>query len=250
MTTIRSMTLASPRAVAAALVAFALLAAGCGTAADELTDTDPTAADAAEDDLAPDDADTPDEDAPVDPDPQDAPDPGPDGDDAGVDDRPEPPPPAAAPATKPVAKPAAKPVAKPAAKPATKPAVAPSPLPDGRHQGRLVAIDARTVTVDLIQVLSGDAAIAAAKAAGVPLDDDGTLPNDVFVKDLGRRVVVPVAGDGGFQIYDCSGGCKLVGTTLAALSGGKATPYGGANAPFDLRVDHGEVVSLVEIYLP
>jgi hypothetical protein len=241
MTTIRSMTLASPRAVAAALVAFALLAAGCSTAADELTDTEPTAADAAEDDLTPDDADAPDEDTPVDPDPQDVPDPGPDGDDAGVDDRPEPPPPAA--------KPAAKPVAKPAAKPATKPAAAPSPLPDGRHQGRLVAIDARTVTVDLIQVLSGDAAIAAAKAAGVALDD-GTLPNDVFVKDLGRRVVVPVAGDGGFQIYDCSGGCKLVGTTLAALSGGKATPYGGANAPFDLRVDHGEVVSLVEIYLP
>jgi hypothetical protein len=246
MTTARSLTRTSLgaglRPVVAALVALAVLAAGCGTAADDLADAEPTAADASEDDRTSDDADAPDEDAPVDPDPQDLPAPGPDGDDTGLGDRPEPAPPAAVPATKPAAK--------PTVKPATGPAVAPSPLADGRHQGRLVAIDTRTVTVDLVQVLPGDAAIAAAKAAGVPLDDDGTLPNDVFVQDLGRRVVVPVAGDGGFQIYDCSGGCELVGTTLAALSGGKATPYGGANAPFDLRVDHGQVVSLVEIYLP
>jgi hypothetical protein len=241
MTTFRSMNLTSTRAVVAACAVLALLAAGCGSAAGDLADSEPAAADASADELTT-DGSAPDGDAPVDPDPQRVPDRGPDRATSRVDERPEPEPPAA--------KPAARPAAKPVTKPATKPSAAPSPLADGRHQGRLVAIDARTVTVDLIEVLSGDAAVAAAKAAGVPLDDDGTLPNDVFVKDLGRRVTVPVAGDGGFQIYDCSSGCQLVGTTLAALSGGTATPYGGATAPFTLRVDHGMVVSLVEIYLP
>jgi hypothetical protein len=161
--------------------------------------------------------------------------------------------PAATPAKKPVTEPAATPVAKPAPKPTPTPAPpprpAPSDLPDGTYEGRLVRIDRQAVTVDLVQVLSGEAARQAAAEAG-ELPPDGTLPNDVYVKDLGKRVTVPVAGDGGFQIYDCSGGCELVGTTLDALVSGAAKPYGGANTHVTLRVDTGEVVSFVEIYLP
>jgi hypothetical protein len=156
--------------------------------------------------------------------------------------------PAAKPAAKPAARPAAKPAAKPVAKPATKPAT-PAPLGDGTYEGRLVRIDRQHVTVDLVQILSGEAARKAAEEAG-ELGEDGTLPNDVYVQDLGKRVTVAVAGDGGFQVYDCSADCELVGTTLEALVDGSTRPYGGANAHVTFRVDHAEVISLVEVYLP
>jgi hypothetical protein len=122
-------------------------------------------------------------------------------------------------------------------------------LPDGDHQGRLVTIDAVTVTFDLVRVLSGDEAVAEARADGVEVEGD-SLPNDVYVDDLETRVTVPVAGDGGFQIIDCTDACVPVGTTLDALVDGSATPFGGPNAPFDFTLDGGTVVSLVEIYLP
>jgi hypothetical protein len=122
-------------------------------------------------------------------------------------------------------------------------------LADGTHEGRLVAIDHQTVTLDLIEILSGDEALRAAEAAGA-LDPDGTLPNDVFVQELAQRVTLAIAGDGGFQVYDCSAGCALVGTTLDALVTGSGSPYGGAAAPFTFQVDGGSVISLVEVYLP
>jgi hypothetical protein len=149
----------------------------------------------------------------------------------------------------PVARPVAKPATKPATKPAAKPVGTPAAVADGTYEGRLVRIDRQTVTVDLVQVLSGEAARKAAAEAG-ELPADGTLPNDVYVKDLGKRVTVAVAGDGGFQVYDCSAGCQLVGTTLGKLADGTTVPYGGPNAHVTLKVDHGEVVSFVEIYLP
>jgi hypothetical protein len=100
-----------------------------------------------------------------------------------------------------------------------------------------------------VRVLSGAEAVAAAREDGVQVEGD-SLPDDVYVQDLKQTVKVPVAGDGGFQIYDCSAGCELVGTTLDALASGKATPYGGANAVIDVWVDAGAVVSFVEVYLP
>jgi hypothetical protein len=240
---------ATTRAVVATISALAILTTGCAT--DATTDLD-TAEPASS---VPDVAGDPDPDTGEDPDDgvlvddQDADGTEPDGDASGddiaaspIESRPTAKPPTTTPA------PAAKPVAKPAAKPAAKPTTS-AALRDGAYEGRLVRIDRQHVTVDLVQILSGEAARKAAKEAG-DLDEDGTLPNDVYVKDLGKRVTVAVAGDGGFQVYDCSAGCELVGTTLQALVDGSTKPYGGANAHFTLRVDHGEVVSLVEVYLP
>jgi hypothetical protein len=124
-------------------------------------------------------------------------------------------------------------------------------IEDGDHTGRLVAITTEDVTVELVRTLTGDEAVAAATAdGGEALDDDGALPNDVYIQDLDRAVTIPVAGDGGFRIYDCSGGCELIGTTLDALASGQAAAAGGPNAVVDLTVDQGAVVSFEERYLP
>jgi hypothetical protein len=170
---------------------------------------------------------------------------------------PDPRPPSPEPAKEPVAKPAPKPGTEPSAqptpapKPVAKPAAKPAVISDGEHAGRLVSITTTEVTVKLVRILTGEEAIAAAKAdGGGALDDDGTLPNDMYIQDLDRVVTIPVAGDGGFRIYDCSGGCQIVGTTVTALASGQAVPYGGSNAVINLTVDHGVVVSFEEQYLP
>jgi predicted small lipoprotein YifL len=245
------------RIVLAVLIAASLALAGCGRGPAEV-DADTTASapvaddheqdmdDARDEDDSRDEDDANDEPVPIDP------------DDEGSGSPERPANPASEPSTREsVASPATTPVkgrdAKPGGAPAASPTATPqpprAPIADGTFDARLVRIDRSTVTLDLVRILSGQEAIAAAQADGHPLED-GALPNDVYVVDLGTRVTVPVAGDGGFQIYDCQAGCQLVGTTLDALASGASVPYGGAHAHVTVRVDHGQVVSLVEVYLP
>jgi hypothetical protein len=235
------------RLVLAVLVAAGLALAGCGRGPAEV-DADPTASAPVADDPEHDTDDAHDEDdandaaVPIDP------------DDEGSGSPERPTNPASEPSTRePVASPVTAPVkgrdAKPGGAPTATPRPTRAPIADGTYDARLVRIDRAAVTLDLVRILSGQEAIDAAKADGHPLED-GALPNDVYVVDLGTRVTVPVAGDGGFQIYDCEAGCQLIGTTLDALASGTAVPYGGAHAHVTVRVDHGQVVSLVEVYLP
>jgi major membrane immunogen (membrane-anchored lipoprotein) len=121
-------------------------------------------------------------------------------------------------------------------------------LPDGEHQGRLRHIDEGSVTVEVVRVLDGEAAVAAAEADGVDVGEG--LPNDAYVQDVGETYVLLLAGDAGARIIDCSAGCEEVDTTIAALASGEATPYGGPNAIVAITIDGGEVVSLAELYLP
>jgi hypothetical protein len=227
------------RACMAALASLLLALTACGDAEVE----EPEASEPAPEQPAVDEDPTPDDDSEADENPMPDDDSQADGHDAtDVDDD------ARTPATPVAEQPASSPNPSPHP-PSTKPKSGTSALGDGRHAGRLVSIDTANVTLELVRVLSGDDAVAAAKAEGVPLED-GTLPNDVYVQDLKRTVTVPVAGDGGFLIYDCSAGCELVGTTLDALASGRATAYGGATAVVEVQVDAGAVVSLVEVYLP
>jgi hypothetical protein len=237
---------ATTRALVATFGAVAILASACSSDTTPDLDAEPATS-------VPDVADDPDldtgedeDDGVLGADPDDLP--SEDDADASGDDVTAAPPTRTPSTTKPAAAPVAQPAPTPATKPVAKPAAA-APLGDGTYEGRLVRIDRQHVTMDLVQVLSGEAARKAARDAGA-LDADGTLPNDVFVKDLGTRVTVAIAGDGGFQVYDCSAGCELVGTTLDALVDGTTSPYGGPNAHVAFRVGSGEVVSLVEIYLP
>lgn len=119
-------------------------------------------------------------------------------------------------------------------------------LADGDHHGRLLTIDAATVTFRIVEVLRGSAAVDAAREEG-QLAEGESLPGDIYARDTFQTLTLPVAGDGGFRILSCPNGCELVGTTLDALVAGEAVPHGSPNAIFRFTVAGGTVVSMEEI---
>lgn len=120
---------------------------------------------------------------------------------------------------------------------------------DGTHQGRLITIDATTVTFRLVRVLTGAEAAEAARAAGA-LQEGQSLPGDTYVQDLGETRTLPLAEDATIQIQQCADACQEVATTVDALVSGEAQPNGGATPVFTYTVSGGTVVSLTEMIVP
>ena len=123
-------------------------------------------------------------------------------------------------------------------------------LEDGRHPGHVVEVDpaAGTVTVDVVQFLTGDAAASAAAEDGGEVQP----PNDYWIRNQNDLLrTLPVAG-----------GARVVTTTLTAAESGDATEPvevdlqrlaelpGLEGALFWLTVTDGTVVDLEEQYLP
>jgi hypothetical protein len=134
-------------------------------------------------------------------------------------------------------------------------------LDDGRHFGFISAVDldARTVTFDLAQWLSGEEANAAAEADGAIEPGEG-VPNDYYiVNDNPRLRVVPLSFDVGVLLVDWPNCCESVGATLddvvAAIDAdGEITAAGFRYYPGEtgywLTIDGGEIVSIEEQYRP
>ncbi|MEX0868766.1 MAG: hypothetical protein WD011_03760 [Nitriliruptoraceae bacterium] len=126
----------------------------------------------------------------------------------------------------------------------------PSPAGEPETSGRFVALDSATgvLTLDRVEVLSGDEARDAARIDGeIGLEDD--LPNDVYVRDLGERVELDIRG-AAITLVDCRAGCEEVDVPVAALLDGSVQPFNGSAAVFAFEVVDGTVVALREIYLP
>ncbi|MEX0659492.1 MAG: hypothetical protein WD080_10200 [Egibacteraceae bacterium] len=121
-------------------------------------------------------------------------------------------------------------------------------MPDGEHQGRLLTIDASTVTFRLVEVLRGDAAVEAAREQGA-LAPDGSLPGDAYARDTFETVTLPLADEPAITIQVCTPGCQEVPTTGEALATGEAVPGGQGENVFVFRVSQGKVASLTELQL-
>jgi hypothetical protein len=127
----------------------------------------------------------------------------------------------------------------------------PAVLEDGRHPVYLKTVDPgrRTITFDLIQFFSGDAATKAAAEDGEQSPPD----NDYYIRNVNSRLrTLPVAAD-----------APITANTLTAQSSGSATknvsltldelagyfPTRGAD-PFWITVDQGQVTKMAQQYLP
>jgi hypothetical protein len=139
----------------------------------------------------------------------------------------------------------------PTAEPTTPPAeVEGGTLPDGEHSGFLVTLDASSIELDPAEMLSGDEAVEAARAAG-DLPEDGTLPNDFYIHDPDSdTVTLPVAAEPRVTVYDCAAGCEEAEVAYEDLVSGAVRPFNAERALFRVTVAGGEVTGLSEIYFP
>lgn len=133
----------------------------------------------------------------------------------------------------------------------------PALLEDGRHPAYLHAIDVdgRTITVDVIQFLTGQAAVEAYQADH-PDDPDGP-PNDYYILNVNPRLrTLPVAVDVTVELVRLheNGDADLDPATWEELPSYLAlTPPDDARLswnPHWLTVRDGQVIALEEQYLP
>jgi hypothetical protein len=124
-------------------------------------------------------------------------------------------------------------------------------LADGRHPVYLKTVDAnrRTITLDLIQFFTGEAATKAAAED----NKESPPPNDYYIRNVNPRLrTLPVAADAPITVnvlaaQTTGSSTKDVSVTLAKLA--SYFPNSGT-APFWITVAQGQVTKIAQQYLP
>ena len=124
-------------------------------------------------------------------------------------------------------------------------------LADGRHPIYIKTVDPdqQTITFDLIQFFTGDAATKAAAEDG----EESPPPNDYYIRNVNSRLrTLPVRSDAPITVNVLAAGStgsatKDVAVTLAELA--TYFPNSGT-APFWLTVDQGQVTKAAQQFLP
>jgi hypothetical protein len=123
-------------------------------------------------------------------------------------------------------------------------------LADGVHVAHVVRIDPAVgaVTVDVIQFLTGDAAVRAAGEDGAEVPP----PNDYYIRNASSRLrTLPVESGAPITInvlgaQESGSATKDIPKTLAELAGVRGVEDG----TFRLTVEDGRVIRIAEVYLP
>ena len=138
----------------------------------------------------------------------------------------------------------------PAAKPGGAPATTEQAvLEDGRHPVFIKTIDPdrRTVTFDLIQFFTGEAATRAAAEDG----QESPPPNDYYIRNVNSRLrTLPVAADAPITVNSLANPgnpTKNVSVTLAELAGYFPTTVAD---PFWITVERGQATRIAQQFLP
>jgi len=124
-------------------------------------------------------------------------------------------------------------------------------LADGRHPVYLKTVDPdqQTITFDLIQFYTGDAATKAAAEDG----EESPPPNDYYIRNVNPRLrTLPVAAGAPITVnvlaaQATGSSTKDVSVTLAELA--SYFPNSGT-PPFWITVEQGQVTRLAQQYLP
>jgi hypothetical protein len=142
--------------------------------------------------------------------------------------------------------------------PATTAAPAPTPttsepvvLADGRHPVYLKTVDPDrpTITFDLIQFFTGEAATKAAAEDG----EESPPPNDYYIRNVNSRLrTLPVRSDAPVTVnvlaaQSTGSSTKDVSVTLDELA--SYFPNSGT-APFWITVEQGQVTKIAQQFLP
>jgi hypothetical protein len=142
-------------------------------------------------------------------------------------------------------------MAAPASTAATPTTSEPVVLADGRHPVYLKAVDPDrpTITFDLIQFFTGEAANKAAAEDG----EESPPPNDYYIRNVNSRLrTVPVRSDAPITVnvlaaQSTGSSTKDVSVTIDELAG--YFPNSGT-APFWITVEQGQVTKIAQQFLP
>jgi hypothetical protein len=143
--------------------------------------------------------------------------------------------------------------AAPTATPSSSPSAAATPdgaLTDGKHPGYFTSVNVtdRTVTVDVVQFFTGDAATNAAREDGSP---EVPPPNDYWIRNANPQLrTLPVSADATITVNVLAGetsgdSAKDVTVTLQQLAN-----YNLANHLFWVTVAGGTITGIAEQFLP
>jgi hypothetical protein len=124
-------------------------------------------------------------------------------------------------------------------------------LADGRHPVYLKTVDPdqQTITFDLIQFFTGEAATKAAAEDG----EESPPPNDYYIRNVNSRLrTLPVRSDAPLTVnvlaaQSTGSSTKDVSVTLDELAG--YFPNSGT-APFWITVEQGQVTKIAQQFLP
>jgi hypothetical protein len=124
-------------------------------------------------------------------------------------------------------------------------------LADGRHPVYLKTVDPDrpTITFDLIQFFTGEAATKAAAEDG----EESPPPNDYYIRNVNSRLrTLPVRSDAPITVnvlaaQSTGSSTKDVSVTLDELAG--YFPNSGT-APFWITVEQGQVTKMAQQFLP
>lgn len=124
-------------------------------------------------------------------------------------------------------------------------------LADGRHPVYLKTVDPDrpTITFDLIQFFTGEAATKAAAEDG----EESPPPNDYYIRNVNSRLrTLPVRSDAPITVnvlaaQSTGSSTKDVSVTLDELAG--YFPNSGT-APFWITVEQGQVTKIAQQFLP
>jgi hypothetical protein len=141
--------------------------------------------------------------------------------------------------------------AAPASTAATATTSEPVVLADGRHPVYLKTVDPDrpTITFDLIQFFTGEAATKAAAEDG----EESPPPNDYYIRNVNNRLrTLPVASDAPITVnvlaaQSTGSSTKDVSVTVDELA--SYFPNSGT-APFWITVEQGQVTKIAQQFLP
>jgi hypothetical protein len=119
----------------------------------------------------------------------------------------------------------------------------------GTLTGLLIQVSGDSITLDEIEVLSGEEAAAARQEDGQPPVEEG-LDVPYVRNPTPEAYEIPVATGVRVQVFDCKDGCRLVNWNYEDLVSDAALPYGSLESPFTVTVNDGQVVGISEVYLP
>lgn len=124
-------------------------------------------------------------------------------------------------------------------------------LADGRHPVYIKTVDPdqQTITFDLIQFFTGDAATKAAAEDG----EESPPPNDYYIRNVNSRLrTLPVRSDAPITVNVLAAGSTGSATKDVALTLAELATYfpNSGTAPFWLTVDQGQVTKAAQQFLP